>query len=101
MSARRPETLLPVSAPPPGRPSPTPGPGPSANGIVGNVVPPRGEDARALSRGAQGDAVAWQPRGAAAASLLTTISGEVKPPRPTTDLPSENQSSAGRGGARL
>lgn len=65
-SARRPETLLPVSAPPPGRPSPpTPRAGPATQGIVGDVVGAFGEAARALSPGAAGDAVAWQPRGAA------------------------------------
>jgi hypothetical protein len=57
-SARHPGTLLPVSAPPPGHPSPILRPGPTARGIVGNVVPPCGETARAVGPGAQGDAVA-------------------------------------------
>lgn len=69
-SAQRRETVLSVSAPPPGRPSPSPEPGHAARGIVGDVVPPCGEAASAFSRGAQGDAVAWQPRGAAAATAL-------------------------------
>lgn len=94
-SAGRPETLLPVSAPPPGRPSPTLRPGPAARGIVGDVVGACGEAARALSPGAPGDAVAWQPRGAAAATLeeMPHPDGELKSQRPTTDLPSENQPS--------
>lgn len=47
-SAQHPGTLLPVSAPPPGRPSPTLRPGPAARGIVGDVVPLCGKTARAL-----------------------------------------------------
>ncbi|MEJ1279519.1 hypothetical protein NN561_010452 [Cricetulus griseus] len=67
-----------------------------ARRIVGDVVRACVEGARALRPGAPADAVAWQPRGAAAAALLEKTQRpdcELKSPRPTTDLPPENQPS--------